>query len=206
MAHKLMLTTMRVLKSSSAQRIDFHLGWINVDVVGLNAIHDHISNKEVTVGLLEKNTDDLPLYLDVENTIGFPRLDYGANPFESAAILHECIHAMHDYYGGGTYFHPRGGSRFTTKSENEAAAYVASSLYYLYETKKPVSAVSNSPIATISSRIAQRIKDRPGAFVTEAEALDLRNAVAKAYGYGLWTVTDADGPPPDRKFNYRMPD
>jgi hypothetical protein len=185
-------TVKSVLSSPTARRIDFHLGLINVDAAGLAAIHNLVAvgTVAIRVGALPDGTAGQ--YSNDTNTLRFKREDYGADPFERATILHECIHALHDMYGGG-YYHPRGGSRFVSASENEAAAYVADQLFYLYETG---TVQNHDRIADIAGVIARRIMNRRGAFVTTAEATALRIAIVSnaTYDYKLTTLTGANGP------------
>lgn len=198
---------MALLKSPAAQRMDFHFGLIHVDAIGLNAIHDHIAKGEIQVGVVKPEDRDKidaeAAYLDAKNALLFKRADYGADAFQNAAIVHECIHALHDFYGAASTLHPRGGSKFITKSENEAAAYVVSALYYQYETRRPLTDRNDTPIAVNATLIATRIMNQRGAFVSTAEARALRLAVAlnRGYSFGVETLTDADGRPakfPDR--------
>lgn len=89
--------------------------------------------------------------------------------------MHECVHALHDLYGGG-YYHPKGGSRFISRSANEAAAYVAGSLYHLYETGTPL---GSGLIFDTAGAIARRIMNQRGAFVSTAESRALRLEIVK---------------------------
>jgi hypothetical protein len=184
-------TVKRVLSSPSARRVDFHLGLINVDAAGLAAIHNLVAVGTIPIKIVEMK-GFAGQYFNEFNTLKFPRENYGADPFERATILHECVHALHDIYGGGTY-HPKGGSRFVSASENEAAAFVADQLYYLYETG---TVQNHDHIADAAGVIAKRIMNRRGAFVTTAEATALRVAIIlhKGYDFGFNTPTGANGP------------
>jgi hypothetical protein len=101
-------------------------------------------------------------------------------------------------YGGGNYYHHQGGSRYTTRSENEAAAYVAGSLYHLYKTGK---LIPGGLIFKTAGKIAQGIMNRRGAFVSTADAIALRKEVVQfaksskdpRYHFELDTLTIADG-------------
>lgn len=186
-------TVKTVLSSPSAKRIDFHLGLIHVDAAGLAAIHNFVATGIVGIKVGELKEGVAGQYFNSTNTLRFKRENYGANAFERATILHECVHALHDMYGGGTY-HPKGGSRFVSASENEAAAYVADQLFYLYETG---TVQNHDRIADVAGVIAKRIMNRRGAFVTMAEATALRIAIVsngENYGYGFNTLTGANGP------------
>lgn len=191
----IMQTVTSVLKSRSAQRINFHLGLIHVDAVGLSDIA-----KDLAAGIVHikiepiANPDVAAQYVGSVNTLQFRRESYGANADERRDILHECVHALHDVYGAG-YYHPRGGSRFMTEVENEAAAYVAGSLYELYETGT-LSPTSN-PAFTNSDLIAKRIGSLRGAYVSTAELDALRIAILSRKTYrdlSFTTPTSADGP------------
>jgi hypothetical protein len=187
-------TVKGVLSSPSARRIDFHLGLINVDAAGLAAIHNLVAVGAITLKVVAIPANAAAMYDNDYDTLEFPRENYGATAFERATILHECIHALHDMYGGGTYYHPRGGSRFIARSENEAAAYVADALYYLYETGGKVQ--SGDPIVDIAGVIAKRIMNQRGAFVSTAEARALRIAIVSdpTYKYAYDAPTVANGP------------
>ena len=129
------------------------------------------------------------------NSLQVVRGNYGADDYsEEAGIVHECIHGLHDFYGAGFYYPRRGGSNFITRSENEAAAYVAGCLYHLYETGTPLQ--GDAAIFDIAALIAKRIMSKRGAFVTTAEARALRVAIAlnTEYKFGVETLTTADGP------------
>ena len=185
-------TVKSVLSSPAARRIDFHLGLINVDAAGLAAIHNFVAAGIVAIRVGELKDGVAGQYSNQTNTLRFKRETYGASPFERATILHECVHALHDMYGGG-YYHPKGGSRFISASENEAAAYVADQLFYLYETG---TVQNHDRIADVAGVIARRIMNRRGAFVTTAEATALRIAIVSnaEYDYRLTTPTGANGP------------
>jgi len=193
-------TVKRVLSSPSARRIDFHLGLINVDAAGLAAIHSLVSVGTISVKVV-KSTDMVDAgvesqYDPTTNSLQFIRADYGSDDYsEEAGIVHECIHGLHDFYGAGYYYPRRGGANFITRSENEAAAYLAASLYFLYETGKPP---EGDGVFDIAGMIAKRIMNKRGAFVTPAEANALRIAIALHPIYrskfGVGTLTTADGP------------
>lgn len=187
---------MDVLGSPSAQRINFRLGLIHVDGTGLAAVSNLLSIGTVS-GLRIRVGGPLPrgaaaAYDDATNTLRFSRAEFGVNASEKATILHECVHALHDVYGGG-YYHPRGGSRFMTASENEAAAYVAGCLYHLYETGRTLK--GHSTIFYHAGEIAKRIMHQRGAFVTTEEATALRKVIVDdgTYNIGFKTPTTANG-------------
>lgn len=187
-------TVMSVLASPSARRIDFHLGTINVDAAGLATIHALVAVGAIPIKVVSMASNVAAQYSNGSNTLEFPRDTYGVGAKERSDILHECIHALHDMYGGGTWFPQKGGSKFTPRSENEAAAYVADALFYAYETGGGVQA--HGPIFDMAALIARRIMNKPGAFVTLAEARALRIAIVSdpTYTYSYDALTVADGP------------
>jgi hypothetical protein len=190
-----MKTVTGVLKSRPAQKIDFHLGLIHVDAMGLTEIATYVASRIIRIKVEPIADPDVAAqYLGSVNTLHFSREDYGANADERRDILHECVHALHDMHGAG-YYHPSSGSRFMTEVENEAAAYVAGSLYELYETGT-LSATSN-PAFTNSDLIAKRIGSLRGAYVSTAELDALRIAILSRKTYrhlSFTTPTSADGP------------
>ncbi|MGE0425226.1 MAG: hypothetical protein AB7O88_23400 [Reyranellaceae bacterium] len=101
--------------------------------------------------------------------------------------------AAHDIYGAG-YYHARGGSRFMTESENEAAAYAADALYHFYETGRTQGSAID-PIFVKAGAIARRIANLRGAHVSTDGATDLRTAIVNSHVYeiGFGTPTGADG-------------
>jgi hypothetical protein len=186
-------TVVDVLMSPSARKIDFHLGLIHVDVVGLMSVGNLILAGAVKIDV----TRFLPQgvgaeYDNASNTLKVPSADYGARSNEKATIVHECVHALHDVYGGG-FFHPRGGSRYITASENEAAAYVAGDLYHLYETGRPLR--GSDTVFFHADKIAKRIMNQRGAFVSTEEAIALRKVIVDSptYKIGFSTPTGANG-------------
>lgn len=186
-------TVKSVLISPSAKRIDFHLGFMHVDAAGLNAVRNLIITGIVHVNVVPTTKSDAAAaYNNFTNTLRIPRADYGATARERSDILHECVHALHDAYGSG-YYHSRGGSMFMTRSENEATAYVADALYFMYETGRTQD--DKDPIFVKAAAIAKRIKNLRGAHVSTGEALDLRKTIVSdpLYGYDLGALTTADG-------------
>jgi len=187
-------TVKSVLSSPAARRIDFHLGLINVDAAGLAAIHNFVASGIVSIKVGELKAGVAGQYFNETNTLRFKREDYGASgdSFERATILHECVHALHDMYGGG-YYHPKGGSQFVKAIDNEAAAYVADQLFYLYDTGM---VQNHDRVADVAGVIARRIVNKRGAFVTTAETNALRVALLLSgnYNYPIDTLTGANGP------------
>lgn len=191
---RILQTVKDVLTSTSARRIDFHLGTIHVDAVGLMVISHFVSFGRIAVKVAPMAPGVAAQYDPGANTLEVPRDNYGANAKERSDILHECVHALHDMFGGGSMFPKRAGSLLTPRSENEAAAYVADALYYSYETGG--GAQSGNDILDFAAVIARRIANRRSALVTDAEARWLRLAIVRhpVYSYGFRDLTIADGP------------
>ncbi len=190
---RILQTVKKVLTSTSARKIDFRLGTIHVDAVGLGAINLLVSFGQIAVKVRRMKPGVAALYVPSTNTLNFPRDDYGANAQERTDILHECVHALHDMFGGGSTFPKRAGFRFTPRSEDEAAAYVADALYYLYETG---GAQSGDDVVNTAAAIARRIVISRVPFVLGVEATLLRHKIVSqaTYPYSFDAVTIADGP------------
>ena len=186
-------TITRVLGSATARKIDFRIGSIGVNGTGLARIQGLVALGTISTRVVPMEPGVGAQYDPGANTLEFPSDVFGTTPWERCTIVHECIHALHDMYGGGSYHPQQGGSRFTPRSENEAAAYIGGALYYLYETG---TALTGTAIFDNAAVIAQRIANRRGALVTTAEARALRLAIVlhpKLYNYGFDSPTIADG-------------
>lgn len=187
-------TVTRVLSSPAAQKIDFRIGSIHVNGAGLARIRSLVAVGTISTNVVPMDPGVGAQYVPGANTLEFPSAVFGTTPEDKCTIVHECIHALHDIYGGGSYHAQQGGSRFTPRSENEAAAYIGGALYYLYETG---AALTGTAIFDNAAVIAQRIANRRGpALVTTAEANALRLAIVlhpRLYNYGFHAPTIADG-------------
>lgn len=185
-----------VLNSEPAQKINFTLGLMKVDGPGLRGVATLVQTGSwggpgVKIGF------NVPAgyqasYDEARNTLNFPRANYGTTPFERACILHECVHAMHDVFGGKRIVSEYG-SGFATRADNEAAAWVADALFSLYDTGQRY---ATGPIEDVAFAIAEGLRASRGTNVSLADAHAMRTAIMNHPDYSHVTpgmVTTADG-------------
>jgi hypothetical protein len=127
----------------------------------------------------------------------FPRPNYGGTLDEQKHIVHESTHALNDMRGSL--------KGLATFAQDEAAAYVAGSLFILYEKQRySVAALiavqqqdyifDHSRIALphdVALTIAEGIKDSPGASVDVDQAIQLMKAVVANPVYQRMHITMA---------------
>ena len=195
-------TVTKVLTSPSARKIDFTLGSIHVDYAGFMSVFMALASRQQGYAGIDIEIDeDLPAgaqaaYFPTEDKFHFPHAAFGLTDVsEKIAIIHESVHAMHDIAGGNYYSSGRG-SRLTTRSENEAAAYVAGGLYLRYETNQKVAETDSFDLMT--NKIVDSIQNRQGARVSDSDAMTLRHFIAAhpvylRSGTGLYRTTNANG-------------
>jgi hypothetical protein len=193
-----------ILLSKPAAQIDFTLGSIHVDGVGFAAVASALFTKMVGFKGIGIRFGNVPAgaaaaYDEDDDVFDFPSATFGLTPVERIYILHESVHALDDI-AIGTLCMPGGrGCIFTTRTENEATAYVAGALFSLYDTGVVPDGVSNSGDHWVKAfEIAQAIRNMKGAVVPAADASSLRQLIAdrdsyKSAGITLWTPTTANG-------------
>ncbi|WP_342362181.1 hypothetical protein [Terrarubrum flagellatum] len=185
------------LVSPSANKIDFTLGSIHVDGAGFAGVAALVATGGIGIKVGKQQAGASASYVNPKNTLSFPPDYSGALPRVRKDIVHECTHALHDIWGGGRWWSERG-SAITTGTENEAAAYIAGSLYVTYEAGFPVKSLSDDPIFQLAYDIAGRISGKSGARVDLRDEMQLRQAIAneplyQRDGVTLWSRTRADG-------------
>jgi hypothetical protein len=160
----------QILKSPAAKKIDFWLGSIHVNAVGLNLVVNAVNNGIIDLKIGPVNAGAAAMYGNRENAYTFPSTAVLSTPSGRTDVLHESVHAMQDV-GGGKVISERG-SMFGTESENEAAAYVAGALFEIYSGSKVPPSTLNVFVKAWS--IAQSLQDTPGAIVPKLDADQLR--------------------------------
>lgn len=198
----LRMIVMGILLSKPAAQIDFTLGSIHVDANGFASVVGAMFTKQcgfpgIGIDVGGVPPDAAAAYDEAEDVFNFPNATFGTAPNERIYIIHESVHAMHDI-SIGTLCVPGGrGCIFTTRSENEAAAYVAGALFSLYDTGVVPAGIPASGEHWVKAfEIAKSIKNVKGAVVDSADALSLRTLIVsrKAYeGVSLWAPTTANG-------------
>lgn len=164
----------RILLGPACASIEFILPHVHIRpggyaVIGASLSVAHASGPTPPArrGMRVRVNEHLPRHVGAEfdppsNAIIVPRADYGATPWECAAIVHESTHAVLDFYG----------TRLTAVEE-EAAAYIAESIY-LRRLRLPLSTTGIQALAdAISAHIVapQRIGGPPNNVVSQ-ETLD----------------------------------
>jgi len=191
-----------ILLSKPAAQIDFTLGSIHVDATGLASVVGAMYTKQwglpgIGIKIGGVPPDAAAAYDEQEDVFNFPNSTFGAATNERIYIVHESVHAMHDISIGSLCVPGGRGCIFTTRSENEATAYVAGALFSLYDTGLVPAGVPASGDHWVKAfDIAQSIKNVKGAVVAPADALSLRTLIVgrKAYeGVSLWAPTTANG-------------
>jgi hypothetical protein len=182
----------KVLLSLPAQRIDFWAHGMHVSGGGYGMVWAYIAQgwiKLRQVRLASQITGDAEAEYDPgTHTLWFRRDTYGRAPDERAAILHECTHALRDIMASPV-FNKDGlyGSRIAGQLhfDNEAAAYIAASLFYLYDNgvEWPVGEGDMADVYLAANAIARALKDKDGARVEENDFTDLNAKIALAPAY-----------------------
>jgi hypothetical protein len=162
-----------VLQSPEVDRINFTLGSIKVDGPGLREVVVSLMLGAVHIAIKAMRAGAAAEYDTDGNTFLFPNGAFGAKDSDNAVLVHESVHAMQDIDFGYDFSR---GDYFTLESENEAAAYVAGALYDIYKN------INRNYVAAtpwgVAHVIADKIKDTPGASVSDADAANLRAVIA----------------------------
>jgi hypothetical protein len=124
-------------------------------------------------------------YKPDSHTLWFRRDTYGTRPDERAAIVHECTHALRDIMAGsafakdGLYGSSIGGQ---LHFDNEAAAYIAGSLFYMYDNNGaewPFGGDAEiTEVYRAANAIARGLKDKDDARVDETDFADIKAKIA----------------------------
>jgi hypothetical protein len=175
-----------ILQSPEAQRIDFTLGSIKVDGKGLMEVVTSLMLGTLHIDITTMDAGAAAQYLPHGNTFQFPNAGFGVLATDESSILHECVHAMQDLDYGYDFSR---GDYFTMESENEAVAYVAGCLYDFYKLPNP----AYTGMAWVAAqKIAVKIKDTPGAVVSDADVQTLRGVIVSDPVYQTRTFATDD--------------
>jgi len=169
------------LDSPATQRINFFVGTQHIDSQGFQQVSRAILKwlwgfrEGVAVEIGETSKSAAPAqYLYKDDRFTFVIATFGRTPDQRGAMVHECVHAMIDIQRGSPGF---------TQPMNEAAAYIAGALYFIYATGRPIDPATQHRLAQPSyakaNQIALAISDKPGAAVADADTIQLVNAVVQ---------------------------
>jgi hypothetical protein len=178
---------LKVLLSLPAAKIDFWAHGMHVSGGGYVMVMFYISQGWIKPRLV-RLASQLPKGAEAKydpstHTLWFRRDTYGSGPDERATILHECTHALRDIMASPA-FRNEGmyGSKIVGQLhfDNEAAAYIAEALFYIYDTgaEMPVGEGDEAEIFKAANAIARGLKDKKGPRVDETDFSDLRDKIS----------------------------
>jgi hypothetical protein len=181
-----------ILVSDAAVKIDFYVGPIHVDFPGFASVLVRIGAKELGNPGIGFEFGNVPpgaaaAYDNDDDVFRFPDTNYGGTPAQRAVIIHESVHAMRDIWGA-TIDTPSGPME-TTDTMDEAAAYIAESLFRLYEKTPGKGEWLTDGLRVKADAIAKSIMDRKGAVVSDHDVDTMQDLVASNRVYRNMGVT-----------------
>jgi hypothetical protein len=176
-----------LLMSDAAQQIDFYLDRLHVDGSGFSFVALALLPKpqgqhgfSIRVGHVNPNAE--ATYQPANNTFDFPTANYGTTPFQRSSIIHECVHALRDCFGG--QLRTSTGLIRTLSLSDEAAAYVAGALFHINDTTPAGAPTPSAPPWTQGDvvfgnahTIAVKHWKTRGYAVDPSDAKNLRDAI-----------------------------
>jgi len=170
-----------VLRSPSAQKIDFYLGYLHVNGVGYGAVADAVSNNSIGFRFGKVPAGAAAGFDAVDKVFDFPagRI-YGSNLVEQALALHEATHAA-------KWLIYRKAGIIENDTQDEAAAYLASTLYLMDNSSDWPP--GGNLVYLEASRIAGSLLNKKGAIVPAHDEARLRSFVALRPIYSKIGVT-----------------
>ena len=179
----------KVLTSLPAMKMKFWAHKMHITGGGYQMVMVYIAQgwiKPRLVRIASQITDGAEAeYKPDSHTLWFRRDTYGTRPEERAAIIHECTHALRDIMAGsafakdGMYGSNIGGQ---LRFDNEAAAYIAGSLFYMYDNNGaewPFGGDAEiTEVYKAANSIARGLKDKEDARVDETDFADLRAKIS----------------------------
>ena len=184
----------KVLTSLPAMRMKFWAHKMHITGGGYQMVMVYIARgwiKPRLVRLASQIADGAEAeYKPDSHTLWFRRDTYGTRPDERAAIIHECTHALRDIMAGsafakdGLYGSSIGGQQHF---DNEAAAYIAGSLFYMYDNNGaewPFGEDGDmTEVYKAANAIARALKDKEDARVDDTDFADLKAKIALVPAY-----------------------
>jgi hypothetical protein len=179
---------LNVLMSPAARKIDFRLGAIKVDYIRFLTIYALVAVGDIGVDV---DPDALPYgagakYAVHEYRYVFPNENIG--PDVDNTMIHESVHVMRlirGYWAPPAVAPPAPNvpyAPYITRVDDEAAAYVAGALYLIY-AHPTFRYNAADKIQSAAYVIADSIKDRTGAVVSEQTAETLRTVILNDPNY-----------------------
>jgi hypothetical protein len=172
-----------VLMMDAAGQLDFWCNGVHVSGAGLKTVYWALMTHQLGVAINQTLRPDLAMYMPDFDTFVFQRYDFGAMNStidEKGLLVHESIHAMVDVAHMSTRNADLRNTdlapwTLVTTSASEVVAYIAQSMFYLNFTGSQLS--TDRPIHIIAGRIAAKLKDQPGAFVSADDAQNLEAVI-----------------------------
>ena len=177
-----------VLMSDAAQKINFYLDGLHVDGSGLSYVALALLSKatfnsgfNVRVGGMGAGAE--ATYQPKTNTFTFPSVNYGDTPFQRMTMLHECVHALRDAYG--VHLNTSLGPVKTFSLSDEAAAYLAGAIFYMYDNNTAVRPAFAQNVAVYGAAhdLAVKVFNSAGFAVNPTDAKILKDAIVANPAY-----------------------
>jgi hypothetical protein len=165
-----------VLLSQSAQRINFKLASYFINGFGFHMVVGLLKTNSIDVvisaGEVASVSTDAEAVYNTSDKFYFPYGQYGMSMEERATIVHESVHALIDYRGGG---------RLHRRVDDEAAAHLAEALFVLHSTHAIPTGLDD--LGEVKFDIAKKIRAsrKPVPVVSQNDLSDLRQEVMRAY-------------------------
>jgi hypothetical protein len=171
----------QVLRSPTAQKIDFYFGFLHVNGFGYQAVADAVSKGSIGVRLGQVPALAAAAFDGAARVFDFPDGGiYGVNMSDQANIVHEATHAM-------KWLIYRRARIVEADTQDEGAAYVAGSLYLLYNNLDW--GPGNDFHHVVGSQVARSIMNKKGALVPLTDEARLRAAITFHPAYSQIGVT-----------------
>ncbi len=193
-----------VLRSRPVQLICFSLDGFRVDRSGFALIELLLHRNELawqpvfpgaksslSIKLGEMPKDVAAQYDPTNDAFLFPTASYGLNIYERMTILHECVHAVRD--SKGYKVRTLEMRRATTAVTDEAAAYLAGALFYIFESSLTQQSILTTeqwtkvdPLFGVAHRVALKVATTKAYLcheISSEDAAALRNAVLQTGVY-----------------------
>jgi hypothetical protein len=192
----------KVLTSLPAMKMKFWAHKMHITGGGYQMVFVYIAQgwiKPRLVRLASQIADGAEAeYKPDSHTLWFRRDTYGTRPDERASIVHECTHALRDIMASsafakdGMYGSSIGGQQHF---DNEAAAYIAGSLFYMYDNNGaewPFGGDAEiTEVYRAANAIARGLKDKDDARVDETAFADLKAKISLVPEYANIALPNA---------------
>jgi hypothetical protein len=172
-----------VLMLDAARNLDFWCNGVHVSGAGLGTVYWALMSHELGVLVDPTLPPRLARYMPLRDTFVFQSYNYGDRDSmvaNKALIVHESIHAMIDVAHVASTAAGVRNPEFApwtlmTTSASEAVAYMAQTMFMINALGSLGSTAQ--PIFIIAGRIAEKIKDEPGAMISADDSALLEKTI-----------------------------